>query len=537
MKRYLLFCIFGLNSLIGLSQTQIITLAFNGVDSITQLPLPLESVLIQNTTIGCDTTIYGATPSIELTVPLGIAEVTKVGIEPFTILPPSPNPFFGTIRVYIQQNKGGTLELTTIDVQGNVKSVFIDELSPGLCKFEIESKNTGLLLFNVTNGNVWKSVKLINNRASLGNNRITYLGTDQRIPKSTNYNSGFSYRFGNQLVYTSFKSGYNDMFIFDSPTQDSSYTFELTCSNPVLPSVLTDSVSNITQTTASCGGNVIDDGGAAVTVKGVCWSSSPSPTIADSVTIDGSGIGSFVSLLTGLFPDSTYYIRAYATNSAGTAYGDEKEFTTPKDTLGIPCPGLPTVLYEGKTYHTLLIGTQCWLRENLNIGTRVNLEISQSDNGIIEKYCYNDDENNCNIYGGLYQWNEMMQYTTTVGAQGICPAGWHIPYQEDWNILVDFIGGYQIAGKKLKSTGTLEAGTGLWHIPNSGTNDYCFTAHPAGQRANAYASLGYFTWYWESEQLTSIEAIYVALNNYMDEMGNYYMYKSYGLSVRCLKDN
>jgi len=82
---------------------------------------------------------------------------------------------------------------------------------------------------------------------------------------------------------------------------------------------------------------------------------------------------------------------------------------------------------DGKTYNTVLIGTQCWMRENLNIGTRIDGSQNQTDNGTIEKYCYDDLESNCDIYGGLYQWDEAMQYVTTQGVQGICPAGWHLP--------------------------------------------------------------------------------------------------------------
>ncbi|MBK7631804.1 MAG: hypothetical protein IPJ23_14080 [Ignavibacteriales bacterium] len=82
------------------------------------------------------------------------------------------------------------------------------------------------------------------------------------------------------------------------------------------------------------------------------------------------------------------------------------------------------IIYEGKTYGTVLIGTQCWMKENLNVGTMIQGNSNQSNNGVKEKYCYNNDTANCSIYGGLYQWNEAMQYVTTEGARGICPEGW-----------------------------------------------------------------------------------------------------------------
>jgi hypothetical protein len=95
-----------------------------------------------------------------------------------------------------------------------------------------------------------------------------------------------------------------------------------------LPTVTTTAVTSITATTASGGGNVISDGGAAVTARGVCWSTSPNPTIADSYTTNGTGTGVFTSSITGLTPGTTYYVRAYATNSIGTAYGNPITFTT-----------------------------------------------------------------------------------------------------------------------------------------------------------------------------------------------------------------
>jgi uncharacterized protein (TIGR02145 family) len=96
-------------------------------------------------------------------------------------------------------------------------------------------------------------------------------------------------------------------------------------------------------------------------------------------------------------------------------------------TMGFPCPGLPTVTYAGKVYHTVQIGSECWLNENLDIGTMIEGTGDAADNGVIEKYCYGNDPANCTLFGGLYQWSEAMQYDTTAGVQGICPPGWHLP--------------------------------------------------------------------------------------------------------------
>jgi len=138
-----------------------------------------------------------------------------------------------------------------------------------------------------------------------------------------------------------------------------------------------------------------------------------------------------------------------------------------------PCGDDLTIEYEERTYHTVAIGEQCWLKENLNVGNPIAVENQQTNNGTIEKWCYDNNAGNCAIYGGLYQWDEMMEYTTTEGAQGICPVGWHIPSESDWNDLSNFLGGDNPGGR-LKATT-------LWNPPNTGANNETgFTALPGG---------------------------------------------------------
>ncbi len=97
------------------------------------------------------------------------------------------------------------------------------------------------------------------------------------------------------------------------------------------------------------------------------------------------------------------------------------------------------VSYAGESYPTVKIGTQCWFAENLNVGTRVSGSSNMSNNGTIEKYCYDNSESNCNTYGGLYQWDEMMAYSTTQGTKGICPSGWHLPRDSEWYTLENYL--------------------------------------------------------------------------------------------------
>ena len=107
-----------------------------------------------------------------------------------------------------------------------------------------------------------------------------------------------------------------------------SYGEEITFRTLTLPTISTNEVTNISFTTATCGGNIISDGGAEITACGVCWSTSINPTTANSYTFNGTGTGSYLSYITGLTAGRIYYVRAYATNSVGTAYGEQRIFTT-----------------------------------------------------------------------------------------------------------------------------------------------------------------------------------------------------------------
>ena len=160
----------------------------------------------------------------------------------------------------------------------------------------------------------------------------------------------------------SWSTGSSNASITVSPTATTTYTVTGTNSygctgtasvtvtvNFIKPTVTTKSVSNITATTASCGGNVTADGGSAVTARGVCWSTSKNPTISGNHTTNGTGTGSFTSSITGLTPNTTYYVRAYATNSAGTSYGTQKTFTTSCDVVDVNIAGNTTIIYGGAT--------------------------------------------------------------------------------------------------------------------------------------------------------------------------------------------
>ena len=221
-------------------------------------------------------------------------------------------------------------------------------------------------------------------------------------------------------------------------------------------------------------------------------------------------------------------------NHNNTTEGPVWSFITETESTHQPCPGIPTITYEGQVYNTVLIGDQCWLKENLNVGTMINGTEEMTDNSVIEKYCYDDNPVNCDEYGGLYQWNEIMQYSTMPGVQGICPEGWYIPTDDEWTILIDFLGGENVAGGKMKETGTTH-----WNSPNTGaTNESGFTGFPGGflGTTGTFYSLGNTGFFWSSTEVIVSSAWIRPLYYSNATASRDYTNKGSGSSVRCIKD-
>ncbi len=202
----------------------------------------------------------------------------------------------------------------------------------------------------------------------------------------------------------------------------------------------------------------------------------------------------------------------------------------------VACQGVSSFVYGGQTYNTIGIGSQCWMRENLNIGVRINNGVDQTNNSIIEKFCYDENDTICNYLGGLYQWDEMMNYgISSTNNQGICPYGWHIPTDDEWTILVDYLGGSAIAGGKLKDTTYTH-----WTWPNTGaTNSSGFTALPGG-----YHDKGSYTYNTVGENGVFMSATEDAYNTSWTRLLQYTLtqitrldnLKGNAFSVRCMKD-
>ncbi|MGE4287536.1 MAG: FISUMP domain-containing protein [Salinivirgaceae bacterium] len=391
------------------------------------------------------------------------------------------------------------------------------------------------------------------------------------------------------------------------------YGNEVSFTTPViLPTVTTTAISAINAYGATSGGNVTSNGGATVTARGICWSTNSNPTISDNVTTDGTGNGTFTSTLTGLNPETTYYVRAYATNSLGTGYGDNIDFKTTQvltpsinsvlsilihdgggggvgnedeminvneeidldieiknngngnalnitGTLsfdgtndagltwdqdvvtmsslaagtsndfddydftitGMPSDGkldfklvvtyedeygntysntftggvLDIPVYEGnsgtftdsrdnQTYNWIKIGNDIWMAENLNYAMSGAIGVSPTS-----------------VYGWLYN------YSAAVNA---CPTGWSLPSSGDLDRLITNLGGVEIAGGKMKTTGTT-----YWISPNSGaTNESGFSALPSGTYTTTITERGQYANFWVDYEFSDETILFLMISHY-----------------------
>ncbi len=301
-----------------------------------------------------------------------------------------------------------------------------------------------------------------------------------------------------------------------------------------LPTVTTQAMSAITATTAAGGGNVTSDGGSPVTARGICWSTNTNPTLANSFTTDGSGTGAFISNITGLLPSTTYYMRAYATNGIGTAYGNEVNFTT----TAIPnnCGSVTDI--DGTIYNAVTIGTQCWTQTNLDVSKYRNgdpipevTDATEWANLTTGAWCYFDNNSaNGPVYGKLYNWHAVND------PRGLAPAGWHIPSNDEWTVLTTYLGGQSVAGGKMK-----EAGTTHWISPNTGAdNSSGFTGLPGELRSlsGSFWLLGERGVWWSSTDDIGGSVYIRMLSNWnTDAPLSFSNGKKLGFSVRCIKNS
>jgi uncharacterized protein (TIGR02145 family) len=304
-------------------------------------------------------------------------------------------------------------------------------------------------------------------------------------------------------------------------------TVEFTTSPANEPTVVSGQVLAVSSNSVSAEGIVTDDGGATIIEQGVVCGLNPSPVLdINDDTIGISlyyGTGKYSCIVNGLKPDTKYYARTFATNQAGTAYGSVFSFTTSSTITDL----------QGRVYNTVIIANQTWMAENLSVtslndGTGIHYESDLNNwaQTTDPAYCWflDDSLSHRNTLGALYNW-----YTVNTGK--LCPTGWHVPDDADWNILVNYLGGEAVAGGRMTYNGInaflFSALEGGLRDPISG-----YSAVPCSCCVGTEPDNVYF---WSADEsspnLAWARSILESAQIFRNEFG-----KNYGMSVRCIKD-
>jgi len=335
--------------------------------------------------------------------------------------------------------------------------------------------------------------------------------------------------------------------------------FPLTACQRVEPEnileITTDDIEIVADGSCVFNGTVVSIGKEKITEHGFCWSESPNPVIDEtSVKLGPRELkGSFSSTVSDLSAKTTYYVKAYVIANSITHYGEEKSFTTPESSS----PSIKDI--DGNTYYTVNIGDQTWMASNLQVthypdGSQIQLiedQLTWFNFGLDDQaYCWYDNITaNGFTYGALYTWPAAMHgsdgsNTNPSGVQGVCPDGWHLPSDSEWNQLEMFLGMSQEEARGEDWRGTIEGGkmkqegTKYWKSPNTGaTNETGFNALPAGWRHGDgfFKNIGISVRFWTSSEIGDYAWAYGLDNNTSKVYRNFSgVYQ--GQSVRCIKD-
>ncbi len=553
-KIFLVFILF-MGVLAAVAQT--CTLRFTGTDNQRQHYVKLDHVNIFNKTQLWQEVIYWP----DTTLVLGGTGLDEYGIEKgYRIMQNTPNPFSGSTEFAITLPQERSVLIEIFDITGKkvvAKSFGMLEADTHIFNVTLQTPNTYIANATIKDGQM--TINMINEGHGAAN-EISYAGmrgmSEIKRGKGERYVESYPFAAGNMMEYTGFAviDGVECQSAVVEQPQHASATIKLVFTLGV-PTVATLGVSYIGNYSATVSGNVTDDGGAEVTARGICWSTTQNPTVSNSHIANGSGIGTFTAVINNFSPSTTYYVRAYATNSAGTAYGSQVSFTTLGD--GQPCPATPTVTdIDGNVYNTVQIGEQCWMRENLRTthysdGTAIAYG-STSSTTTAYRYYPNNSYSNVATFGYLYNWKAVMCNSSSSdaipsGVQGICPNGWHVPSDAEWMQLIDYVGlsGYGCENNNSNIAKALAATTGWYSSSNScavgnnqsANNTTGFSALPAGSHfGSSFNGSGTNAYFWSSTEYSSSDAYYRRLGNKIAYVTSNYRNKGYGYSVRCLRD-
>lgn len=308
----------------------------------------------------------------------------------------APNPFYGETYINFTVNEKMSVVITAYRLNGEICSQYESDLCPGNYSYKVSFSNPQLCILTVQIGEVRHAVKVVNTGYG-SDDCVTMVGSRQETKEiSSRGDVVHPFQYGDVMEYVGYATINGSIVSSEHKTQSQFFDEDIILHfSPYVPTVQTDYVDNILQTSATCGGEVVSDGWAFVASRGVCWNTEPNPTVANPHTSDQSGLGHFTSSITELLPNTVYYVRAYATNSAGTAYGNEVSFTTEPESLwpNGTLPGLFSIdeirsvqFSQGNLQYKASTNTWRFANTQYEIIGEENVNISSTYDGYIDLF-------------------------------------------------------------------------------------------------------------------------------------------------------
>lgn len=402
------------------------------------------------------------------------------------------------------------------------------------------------------------------NGCNVGSSQTTNNNTFFSAYPAGNYDNGFSdpswanFWTSSQTVSgkpVSYYMNYNDSYMNRDDNSNRARARSVRCVKQLVtvePVVHTAAVVIMSSTSAQFGGSC-SDGGVPITDHGICWSTSPNPTVNANHLSTGAGEDNFTATVSGLVTGTTYYVRAYIVNANGTFYGEERSFV-PAD-----CGNMVIMDYDGNNYQTVQIGGQCWMKENLRTTHYANgdpIPYGESGYDYSNPFYYQNSDLDVSVYGLYYNWPAVMRgeansSANPSGVSGVCPNGWHLPSHAEWEQLRDYVSSQNeyICEDNSEYNAKALASTTGWSISNTlctvgnnpeGNNATGFNAVPAGYRgSSSYSSQNSAARFWTSSvnNGNTDYPIYWSMSyNGRSVVADNTYYRYYGQSVRCVRN-
>ena len=504
---------------------QKINLTFVGMDGQNHY-LKQDSIKVTNITRNWSLTLYNPDTVLSLTASTGIAHngLCETGVGQNV-----PNPFDGATSVMLSVPERQAVRISVYDING--REVLSDRrtLNQGEWALQLTLAVPQTYLLSVKMKDYQGSVKMINVGHG-GSNSLSYSGVATGLLKMETKNP---FAIGDKLMvkgYTTYRGGVFAAEESFYPENTQRIVLQYSLATPKAPEMITYPYFHLTDSSFYTGGFIQKENGATVTECGICWDTLTRPTVDGPHTVQVPDRVMFTTFISGLRPNTKYYVRCYGRNAYGLAYGDQIEVVTNDKGVVIPaCPGDSLVTdVDGNVYSTILIGEKCWMKQSMRV--RHYPDGTDIPAGAVNKESYTDpywyypydNEEYEKPYGLLYNFTAMMKSPMPAedDIQGICPNGWHVATDVEWKDMLDYI-----------------LAKDDYNFAKYFCNDNSLDLEPAGYFYDSqFYTIGFSSMVWNS---TSFNETSGFMRMLVTQYGNIFRYgfkKCAAMSVRCVKN-